>query len=98
MTVTRWPGGKSCPSTMNVALGSPELWFMHSVWLATSLVPQTVCGAIGGRPVELPELVSEAPRMTPPTTRAAPTEIQPTQARCVLTHRRAPDPRSGRDL
>ena len=71
-------------------------------------VPHTVFGATGGArgtgtepdvclEVEFEllgalELLSAAPRMTPTTTRAAPTEAHPAQAMCDLSHRRQPDP------
>ena len=70
-------------------------------------VPHTVSGATGGASgtgtepdvcLELAsdvgelELLSAAPRMTPTTTRAAPTEAHPAQAMCDLSHRRQPDP------
>src|SRR6185312_14684923 len=65
--------------------------------------PHTVFGAGGGPPggPELPELevesvvlelLSAEPRMTPTTTRAAPTEAQPAQAMCARTQRRQPEP------
>ena len=67
-------------------------------------VPHTVFGAAGGAVGSEPdgcfelellgalELLSAAPRMTPTTTRAAPTEAHPAQAMCDLSHRRQPDP------
>ena len=60
-------------------------------------VPHTGPAAtgIGGGGDGLPELVSDAPRMTPLTTSAAPTETQPTQARWLRSHCR--QPRAGRD-
>src|ERR1700751_1474378 len=65
--------------------------------------PHPVFGAGGGPPggPELPELevesvvlelLSAEPRMTPTTTRAAPTEAQPAQAMCARSHRRQPEP------
>src|SRR5271165_888444 len=68
-------------------------------------VPHTVFGATGGASgtgtepdvcVELTsdsgelELLSAAPRTTPTTTRAAPTEAHPAQAMCDLSQRRQP--------
>src|SRR6266704_3464575 len=61
--------------------------------------PHTVVGA-GGRPpgspeleaVSVLELLSAEPRMTPTTTRAAPTEAQPAQAMCARNQRRQPEP------
>src|ERR1700737_2082865 len=76
---------------------------MHSSGPLAWPGPHTVGGGGGGPPAggatlsvcsgagEL-ELLSAAPRMTPTTTRAAPTEAQPAQARCVLSHRRQPGP------
>src|SRR5438105_426595 len=76
---------------------------MHSTGAAPGLtwVPHTVDGATGAPggpapvpaddelpdPGELLELLSDAPRMTPAATSAAPTVAQPTQAMWVLTHR-----------
>src|SRR5580692_11835823 len=62
---------------------------MHSDGPAGTEALHTVGGA-GGRPGAggpgLLLLLSAAPRMTPPTTRAAPTDVQPTQAMCSRTH------------
>ena len=99
MNVSGDPGAKPFPWTVNVVAAVPWLCFtMHrpgpgAAWK----VPHTVSGAGGMGGPGLPELVSDAPRMTPPTTRAAPTETQPTQARCVRTHRRQPAGWRGRD-
>src|SRR5580693_2526892 len=107
MKVTDVPGAKPVPWTANAVSAGPSLLFtMHRPGPGAAWdVPHTVCGAAGrggGAVAGLPELVSEAPRMTPPTTRAAPTETQPTQAICVLTHRchrgQVPGPGSGRCL
>ena len=63
--------------------------------------PHTVFGAGGGPPGGSPELeavlgvlelLSAEPRMTPTTTRAAPTEAQPAQAMCARNQRRQPEP------
>src|SRR5919201_4961469 len=68
--------------------------------------PHTVSGGAGGPPggravdpvvgdervwLGALELLSAAPRMTPTTTRAAPTEAQPAQAMCSRSHRRQPE-------
>ena len=63
--------------------------------------PHTLFGAGGGPPGGPPwldpglcelEPLSAEPRMTPTTTRAAPTEAQPAQAMCARSHRRQPEP------
>ena len=106
VNVTGVPGAKPVPWTANAKSAEASLRFtMHrsgpeAAWDG----PHTVCGAAGGGGSGvLPELVSDAPRMTPPTTRAAPTETQPTQARCVRdppppTGARSRARPSGRDL
>src|SRR6266700_2628904 len=104
MTVTGLPGAKPLARTTHAALAGPRLCFtMHAAgppppWPDE---PHTVFGAGGGTgspplddaagPGEL-ELLSAEPRMTPITTRAAPTEAQPAQAMCARSHRRQPEP------
>ena len=95
--VTDAPGAKRLPRTMNAVLEVPWLSFtMHRPGPEPGwTVAHTVSGGtgIGGGPPEdvgVLELLSDAPRITPVTTRAAPTETQPTQARWLRSHCRQP--------
>ena len=103
-TVTGLPGANPLPCTTNVVLALPVDCTMQTDgrldrpeldWPELDWPDEAHEGGGGG---ELPlgggvlELVSDAPRMTPPTTRAAPTVIQPIQARRAPSHRRQPAP------
>jgi hypothetical protein len=104
VTVTGTRGSKPVPCTTNVVSGSPEACTMHTTGALLGCPgaltgpdgPHTVNGAGGGLtpPGGLPELLRDAPRITPATIRAAPTAVQPTQVRWVLSHCRQPDPAS----
>src|ERR1700759_459156 len=102
-TVTGWPGSKPLARATHASPAVPWLCFtMHPSGPppAGPDEPHAFDGA-GGRPPGSPELeagvgvlelLSAEPRMTPTTTRAAPTEAQPAQAMCARTQRRQPEP------
>src|SRR6266576_2236735 len=106
VTVTGARGAKPLARTTHAVEAVPWLCFtMHAsgpppAWPDE---PHTVVGGGGppgnppGRPeweagVGVLELLSAEPRMTPTTTRAAPTEAQPAQAMCARNQRRQPEP------
>src|ERR1700751_3329979 len=99
-TVTGCPDSKPLAWTSHAVPVVPWLCFtMHAsgpppAWPDE---PHTDFGAGGGPPpgpdaVSVLEPLSAEPRMTPTTTRAAPTEAQPAQAMCARSHRRQPGP------
>src|SRR5262249_33274380 len=100
--------GRPWPRTTHASRAPPRLWpTMHRPGVPWPDEPHTVSGGAGGPPagradpvveddgVRLGELepLSAAPRMTPTTTRAAPTEAQPAQAMCSRSQRRQREPR-----
>src|SRR5215831_13338164 len=102
VTVTGLPGGKPLARTTNGASAGPRLCFtMHAPGAPPAWPdePHTVGGAGGGEgspPLDdvagALEPLSAEPRMTPITTRAAPTQAQPAQAMCARSHRRQRGP------